>query len=65
MLYREIIGVSSEIHARHIYTPSAERIILNVKKLVVKVKVKQSLYGPMGDQIGAEGSRELRLPGWW
>jgi hypothetical protein len=31
MLYREIIAVCSEIHAKHINAPWAERVILNAK----------------------------------
>ena len=63
MLFREIIAVCSETHAKHINAPPyGQNALFWMLKLVVKVKVKQSCYRTVRDKSGAEGSRELRLP---
>jgi len=63
MLYREIIAVFSEIHAKHINAPKAERIILNFKAGGKGKAV------PFGWRRGFRGVKAPRFrdngTGWW
>ena len=59
MLYREIMAVCSEIHAKHTSALWAERIVLNVKKKV-KCTLVQALRLCTG-RTAHRGSRVIAL----